>query len=210
MSVNDDHQEICARLSSFNLDTLLFHHRRFRTLLRRVTTVADLVKANVSETNNTVIHHTVGLFYTTIEEIIDFAQIFITKTPLLASRVIKYGSDEEQFIKWNERIQHCVEELGLGELVKNGVLVDEKEDLQDYENDVESLRSGLADILRLVYDGDRMNRMLNTLGSLLTDQAKMRLSYKTKTAPNDVLEIDPARVKYDKVIGHGGIKTSIT
>ena len=55
-------------------------------------------------TNNASILKSKGLLYTKVEDIMKSTKIFSANESELANRVIKYGSDEEQFIKWNERI----------------------------------------------------------------------------------------------------------
>ena len=88
------------------------------------------------------------LLFTTLEDIKDYVVVFSTKNAVLANRIIIYGSDEEQFIKWSERLQHCIDTLGKSNKL-TGVF-DEKVDLKDFESDVTELRKSLDDILQLV------------------------------------------------------------
>jgi hypothetical protein len=45
---------------------------------------------------------------------------------------------------------------------------------------------------------------LKSVEALLGHQSQVRSTYRTKTNPNADLAIDPKKVKYDRVIGHGG------
>ena len=184
---------------------VLFHKSRFATLFKRIEAVVDLVKNSTeSRKNDIVTEQAMDFLLATLEDIKAYAILFSAKDTSLANRVIIYGSDEEEFIKWNERLQHCVDSLGLSANLAGAF--DEKIDLNDFESDVADLKKSLLDILRL-FDGKEatdLTVLMKTVESLLGHQSSVRSTYQTKTAPTDGLVIDPKNVKYQHIIGRGG------
>lgn len=199
------------QICSVYTESLIFHHHRCRSLLKRVNIIVDLIETHVSD--NTVdsgLLQTISLLCTTFEEIKEYLLLFSVKNALLAHHIINFGSDEEQFIKWNERLQHCIEEIGLGDRLALGDLADEETDFDDYQLDVAFLKPRLIEIVLILYNEGETETVVKYLEKLLGHQLNSRSSYKTKTAPNAGLEIDPQKIKYDKVIGHGGIQYYLT
>lgn len=113
-----------------------------------------------------------------------------------------YGSDEEQFIKWNERLQHCVDSLGKSEKFSGDF--DEEVDLDDFQNDLAFLKSSVGEIMTLVVEGTDVDALRKTLVNLLGHQSDIRSTYQTKTAPTASSELDPKKIRYEKIIGQGG------
>jgi hypothetical protein len=183
---------------------VLFHKKRFATLCKRIETVVNIVKG-IDATDTTTIQ-AFDFLYTTLEDIKDYVTIFSTKNTVLANRVIIYGSDEEQFIKWNERFQHCIDTLGKSDRLGN--VFDEKVDLKDFETDVSELRKSLRDIMLLLENDNisaHLAQLLRTVEGLIGHQTMVRATYQTKTAPTAAIEINPKRIKYEEIIGRGGI-----
>jgi hypothetical protein len=139
----------------------------------------------------------------TLEEILEYIVLFSTPNQELAAHVVKYGSDEEQFIKWNERLQHCVAELKL-QLdafdVFNGMT-----DLNAFQKDLAFLRdkNEMFKILKLLH-GKNKRPVDDSLDTLLDRQSHSRSTYQSRTAASEPLQIDPKKVKYQTVIGRGG------
>ena len=75
-------------------------------MAKRVQTVVDLINNNWSDTRDVSLLQAVDLLNATLDEIKDFMVVFTVKNEYLANHVVMYGSDEEQFVKWNERLQH--------------------------------------------------------------------------------------------------------
>lgn len=174
-------------------------------MTRRVKLAVDLISAKVSDNvTDMSITQTLFLLHTTVEEIKDYMDLFSVENASLANHVFKLGSDEEQFVKWNERLQHCVEELGLGNMIKSEGLVDERVDLDDFQQDLVFMKSKLNQIADILYKDGDAKTAVKYLQDFLKQQSEARSTYKTKTAPTAALEIDSKKIKYDKVIGHGG------
>jgi hypothetical protein len=169
---------------------VLFHKNRFATLCKRIGIVVDIVKG--IDATDTVTMQAFDFLYATLEDINDYVIAFSTKNAVLANRVIIYGSDEEQFIKWSERFQHCVDTLGRSN--KLAGVFDEKSDLKDFEGDVIELRKSLGDIIQLLENGNnatQLKLLLKTVEGLIVHQTKVRATYQTKTAPNAAIDINP-------------------
>jgi hypothetical protein len=197
---------------------VIIFKNRFATLCKRIGTVVNIFR-DIDGTD-TVTCQAFDFLNATLEDIRDYLIVLSTKNTVLANRVVIYGSDEEQFIKWNERLQHCIESVGASQLVVG--VFNESIDLSDFEKDVTELRKSLGDIMQLVINGrnadkvtvDAMTRdtahtidvkqLMKTLEALVGHQTIVRSTYQTKTAPSAALEIDPEKIKYETVIGRGG------
>jgi hypothetical protein len=182
---------------------VLFHKKRFVTLCKRVESVVDIIKGIDGKDATT--SQAFDFLKTTLEDILDYITVFSTKNAVLANRIIIYGSDEEQFIKWSERFQHCADTLGKSDILVG--VFDDKVDLSDFEGDVAELRKSLEEIMKLVENGKdsvHFKKLLKTVEGLIGHQAKVRATYQTKTAPTAAIEINPKKVRYEKIIGRGG------
>jgi hypothetical protein len=203
MAAKHEVLKIYAQISAVDANGLLFHKNRFQALLGRVKSIVDLVDKGIEDnTHDTSLTQSLTLLSITFEEILEYLVLFSTKDRRLAAHIIKYGSDEEQFIKWTERLQHCMVELKLG--VKVFDVFDEVSDLKDFHRDIVFLQNGILDMVVLLHGSDNVV-LIKSLESLLGHQSSVRATYQTKTAPGADLEINPKKIKYDKVIGHGGI-----
>jgi hypothetical protein len=139
----------------------------------------------------------------TFEEIWEYAVLFSNSDRQLAAHIVRYGSDEEQFIKWNERLQHCVVELQL-EIDELDVF-NKLSDFQAFQKDLVLLKDKekLTHLLSLIH-GNNTEHLLKSMLNLLGHQNNVRATYQTKTDPNAPLVINPKKVSYVEVIGHGG------
>jgi hypothetical protein len=199
-------KELIAANSTAILETsnkVLFHKKRFATLCKRIEIVADIVKS--IDGKDAVTMQAFDLLFTTLEDIKDYVVVFSTKNAVLANRIIIYGSDEEQFIKWSERFQHCIDTLGKSN--KLAGVFDDKVDLKDFESDAMELRKSLGDILQLA-DNEKITSYLAQLvlavEGLIGHQSRVRSTYQTKTAPNATIELNPKKIKYEAIIGREG------
>jgi hypothetical protein len=199
-------KELIAAKSKDILETsnqVLFHKKRFATLCKRIEIVVDIVKS--IDGRDAVTMQAFDFLYTTLEDIKDYVVVFSTKNAVLANRVIIYGSDEEQFIKWSERFQHCIDTLGKSN--KLAGVFDQKVDLKDFESDVSELRKSLGDIIHLLENENNaahMAQLMKNVEGLIGHQTRVRATYQTKTAPTAAIEIDPKKIKYEEIIGRGG------
>ena len=208
MSIIQNLNDVSKQLFSKNNDNLLFHKHRSGRLLKRVVLVVRAIKVS-ENTKDPKILQVADLLATTLEEIRDYMTLFSTKNTVLAKHVVIYGSDEEQFIKWGERLQHCVDTFG--ESASFIGVFDEEIDVQDFQKDLVFLKSRMNEILALLVEdaeskGSNVSPvdLIKTMESLIGHQANVRSTYKTKTAPTEALEIDPKKIKYEMIIGQGG------
>jgi hypothetical protein len=203
MSSKDSITTLASEIAA-SVNLVLFHKNRFATLAKRVETVVEIIKGDIDNSKNTVVTQAMDFLVGTLEDIKENMMLFSEKNALLANRIIIYGTDEEQFIKWGERIQHCVDTIGKS--AKLAGVFDEKIDLMDFKRDAEDLKKSLLEILVLVGGKNvDLKQLSKTLESLVGHQTDVRSTYQTKTSPTAALEMDPRKVKYDKIIGRGGI-----
>ena len=194
-----------TEIQILNKNGLLYHKHRFATLTNRVEKVVDLIKSNASDTRDISLLQAMDILNTTLDEVKDLMLVFRLKNANLANHIVMYGSDEEQFVKWNERLQHCVDSLGQSGKISD--VFDQNVDLQNFEDDMKVLRADLLELVMLILKGkDTVNAVAlrKSLEGLLGHQSDIRATYQTKTSPKEALEIDPLKVKYEVIIGRGG------
>jgi predicted Ser/Thr protein kinase len=146
---------------------------------------------------------------------------FTKRDKSLALRVIHYGSDEEEFVKLNERLQHCISELNLA--VNMAQLFEQEQDEQDFKNDVEDLKSQQQEILSALENISEQQNQISgqidqgknqiifqmqvemlKLAELIKHQAAVRSTYVSKRSPTASLHIEYSQLSFDEVIGKGG------
>jgi hypothetical protein len=71
--------------------------------------------------------------------------------------------------------------------------------------DIGILQSGIVEMLILLHGRDN-EVLLKTVNALLGHQSDMRSTYRAKSDPTSTLEINPKKIKYERVIGHGGMR----
>ena len=182
---------------------VLLHKNRISTLCKRVEAVRDITSNDNS--SDALSMRVTDTLSAALDDILDYLTICSTKDRILANRIIINGSDEEQFVKWNEQLQHCIENLGQGNKISS--LFNAKEDLQDFDHDVVMMGKLLPGILSCVADGkdaSHFARLLESVKALIIHQSNYRSTYQTKTDPSAAFEMDPAKVKYEAKIGKGG------
>ena len=193
--------EISEKLNAVDINTFLFHQNRLSILLKRVKTIVDLVK-NISEsTHDLVKNQSMMLLLISVEEIFDYVVLFSTSDKQLAAHIVKYGSDEEQFIKWNERLQHCVAELKLE--INEFDVFDEASDFHAFQKDLAHLKGEILNVA-VIFHGKNNEHLIKSLQGLVQHQSKVRSTYQTKTAPDAPLEMNPKKFKFERIIGCGG------
>ena len=204
MSTKREVLKLADQINAADSGKLVFHKERFQTLLKRVKLIANLLDSSnlIDSTRDLITCQALMALSITLEEILDYVALFSSADSQLASHIIKYGSDEEQFIKWTERLQHCAVELKLDDDVFD--CFDELADFQDFQKDLAFLKKGIMKIIVLL-NGNDNDVLYKSLEALVGHQSQVRSTYQTKTAPNANEEINPKKIKYDKVIGQGGI-----
>ena len=204
MSYKGDILKHAEALNAIDAEKLRYNKNRIILLLHRVKTVVDLVEKEVDEsTRNLTVSQSLMMLSITLEEIWEYVVLFCSLDQQLAAHIVKYGSDEEQFIKWNERLQHCVAELHLDMDVLD--VFNESSDFHAFQKDVAILKDKEEMVHLIVLLHGNNEKMLETMGNLVSHQTNVRSTYQTKTDPNAPMEINPKKVKYEEVIGHGGI-----
>lgn len=204
MSPKQNIVNIAAQISAIETSSLLFHKNRFLALLKRGNCVVNLVKDNVSEEAvDMSISHSLTQLSITLEEILEYVVLFSKKDKYLAAHIIKYGSDEEQFLKWTERLQHFVVELDFA--AKLVGIFDEVSDMDNFLQDIAALRLEMVEIVVLIH-GTENEVLLKNLDDLIVHQHNVRATYQTKLSPTADIEIIPKKIKYENIIGHGGFR----
>lgn len=200
----EDCKRLCAKIEEYSSTTEI-HKCRSKTLGKRVKDIHDCVVAldfTSININDTRVKGILSMLMVCLEEIRDFFSLLQKQDKHLGKRVEKFGSDEEAFCKWNETLQICVKDLNL----PLAGIFDGDVDLNDFNNDMEELNLKLKSIL---------GKVINLFGSvemaveanqkLLAQQQTDRTQYKTQKDVKADKTFDTKAIKYEEVIGRGGI-----
>jgi hypothetical protein len=193
--------KLCNTIDTFSTFPEI-HKARTKTLACRVKILFDTI-ASLDQTalkiENVATKGYLFMLMATFEEISLFFVILQKKDKILGKRVKRFGSDEESFSKWTETLQTC--STGL-ELVFEKAVFDAELDLRDFNQDMEALQLNLAEILVPVL-GKGMGT--DSIQKLLLLQQASRNQYKTQQAIKAEKTFDPKLLRYEEVIGRGGI-----
>jgi hypothetical protein len=207
MSCKGDILKQAEALNAIDGEKLRYNKNRLLLLLQRVKTVVDQVEKDVDEsTRNLTVSQSLMMLSITLEEIWEYVILFCSLDQQLAAHIVKYGSDEEQFIKWNERLQHCAAELNLEIDVLD--VFNETSDFHAFQKDVAILKEKEEMVhLIVLLHGKNNEKIFQAMDNLISHQTNVRSTYQSKTDPNAPMEINSKKVKYEEVIGHGGMIT---
>jgi hypothetical protein len=187
--------EICS-------SSTVIHKSRSKTLATRVKTVFDAITTVAPDSikmNDIATKGYLSMLLATLEEISGYFTILHKKDKKLAKRVKRYGSDEETFSKWTETLQTCCYGVGL---VFGDNLFDADQDSNDFNDDLDDLRLNMKEILRLFGVAEST---VDAGKELLAKQQADRTEYKTQQAVKAEITIDAKLIRYEKIIGRGGI-----
>ena len=117
-------------------------------------------------------------------------------------KVIKLHFIQEMFHKWNETLQTCVTELDLASVIH----FDAGQDLENFNQDTAELIRNLKVILELAINSfGSVDAGLEASEKLLQQQQADRTQYHTQKAVKAEKIFDLKAIKYEKIIGQGGI-----
>jgi hypothetical protein len=187
--------EICS-------SSTVIHKSRSKTLATRVKTVfvaLTSIDPNTVKMNDIATKGYLSMLLATLEEISGYFTILQKKDKRLAKRVRRYGSDEETFSKWTETLQTCCSGVGL---VFGDNLFDADQDSKDFNDDLDDLRLNMKEVLGM---SGSVETTLESGHQLLQKQQADRTEYKTQKAVKAEIIIDANLIRYNKIIGRGGI-----
>lgn len=217
-----------------NSSLVICSKERSSRLAYRVTTLLPLVKPLLSTgSKDPRLISALILFKSCLDDIDEYIMRLCIRDKHLAFRLLKHGTDEEEFVKMNERLHHAVIEMKIGP--KAVRLFNTHDDDLDFERDYKFINDNYSDLLQalqpmVISDKARaqsisagvqnantlmqeplrrdpqieMKRMLDNLENLIKEQNEKRLSYRTKRAPDATLMIDESDLSFDEIIGRGG------
>jgi hypothetical protein len=187
--------EICS-------SSTVIHKSRSKTLATRVKTVFDAINTVAPDSikmNDIATKGYLSMLLATLEEISGYFTILQKKNKKLAKRVKRYGSDEETFLKWTETLQTCC--FGV-RLVFGDNLFDADQDLKDFNEDLDDLKLNMKEVLSLFGGAETSD---DAGKELLAKQQVDRTEYKTQQAVKAEKQFDVKSIRYESIIGRGGI-----
>ena len=119
----------------------------------------------------------------------------------MGKRVMRFGSDEETFLKWDETLKTC----GVGLQLVGDEQFDAAEDQHDFDQDMEYLQSNLIGNLSNVPGLIGTVEMAVEANQKLLEQQKTdRTQYKTQVAVKAENGFNVKLIKFEKIVGIGG------
>jgi hypothetical protein len=179
-------------LKEANARVIVFTARSNRLTTRLITVMENIPK--IEGRSDQVEMHGKAMFTllsVTVEDVIDYYKMLSEKTQGLVSHLLKYGSDEECFCKWNERLQLISSTLGMTGIAG---IFDVKVDRQDLRDDVKHLRENIKIITRIRDEGNGISMLLDS---------QQTNAYKTIQNVDGDIIIKANMIKYDRVLGMG-------
>lgn len=170
---------------------LIFRERSSR-LASRLTQLVDSIPKISPMLGNMNLHAkaSIPLLTVTIVDLVEYFKMLSLKSPELVAHLLKYGSDEECFYKWNERLRLISQILGM--TVEGSF--DSNLDRQDKQTDVQRLRVVLPSLIQNIQDRASISKLLDT---------QETNSYKTVQEADSGVVIKAGSIKYDKLLGSG-------
>lgn len=171
---------------------LLIFLQRSNRLATRLLQIIALVSTKYSNPDQTDLYTqtTINLLTVTVDDVLDYFKALTVKSPALDAHLLKYGSDEECFYKWNERLRLISVTLGLEGTLK---IFDVSVDHQDLKDDIKSIRDNLQSITS---NNSNQKHILALISSQETNMFK--------TVQNvEKMAIKAKCIKYDKLLGSG-------
>jgi hypothetical protein len=130
----------------------------------------------------------------TLDDVLDHFKLLSLKSPTLDVHLLKYGSDEECYYKWNERLRLIFSNLGIEAASE---IFDLNVDRQDLQEDLNHLRDGITSITDNSSNNQEIIKML---------KSQATNAYKTIQCAEKGMTILAKTINYDKVLGTGNSK----
>ena len=191
------------------LQNSVIYQKRCSRLARRSCQIAEKVKIDERNKLNPKLTASLELLKTCLEDIENHVKRFSKLEKRLAVRVTKYGTDHEEFVKLNERMQFCVIELHLD--FDTTVLFRREDDDQDLYDDVSHLKLMLNEVIMNLEVSASISKNLveHTLEMVNKQMEEMSRadSISTKRPLSADIAISLDDLTFQKVIGSGGFGT---
>lgn len=137
----------------------------------------------------------IKLLSVTLDDVVDHYKLISLKSPALDVHLLKYGSDEECYSKWNERLRLIFSNLGIE---TSSEIFDLNVDRLDLQEDIKNLRNSISSITE---NSDNNHEILKLLKAQETN------AYKTVQCAERDMILEVKTIKYDKLLGAGNNKS---
>ena len=132
-----------------------------------------------------------SLLTVTVDDLVDYFKLISLKSTALSAHLVKYGSDEECFSKWNERLRLISQELKIASAEE---LFDMNCDQQDLQDDIKRLRGILPSLAKNSLEEAKIVTQLD---------AQKTNVYKTVHIKDNGIVIQAKSIRYEKLLGNG-------
>lgn len=180
-----------------SVSKVLVFHKRSERLASRLLKILDGVPTILGKIAEADLYtkSNVNLLTVTVIDVVEYYALLSEQSPSLTTHLLKYGSDEECFFKWNERLKLILATLSLESCLK---LFEAKVDRQDLEEDIKFLRANLDKFVAKENAGQK------SILILLDSQGTH--AFKTINNVEKGINIKSKSIKYDKLRGNGKVR----
>ena len=206
--------QLCRSINDSAQKVFIFRMRSLR-LAQRVKAI-EKAASSLFDVSNTAkdnrLKNYIILLKTCLEDVDLELKRYIEKNRLLAIRVEKVGTDEEEFIKLSERLENCVLELQL----KIDKVFSRDDDREDFEADVLDLDNKTDELLKChsvtLGNAQTMSEKIvkqisdkrkEQLKELIDQQINSRHSYYSIRQLGSDIFIPPEGLSFEKIVGKG-------
>ena len=171
---------------------VLIFRQRSNRLVSRLLHILDNVPKVIDDRNQDLPAKSslLSLLTVTVDDLVDYFKLISLKSTALSAHLLKYGSDNELFSKWNERLRLISQELKIASAEE---LFDENCD-QDLQDDIKGLRDLLPSLAKNPVEEAAIVKLLD---------AQQTNAFKTFHFEDNGIVIQAKSIKYDKLLGKG-------
>jgi Protein tyrosine and serine/threonine kinase len=209
LNQNQQFSEIIELCKSIHLDgnsVQVFKWRCIR-LSNRVNSIKHATTTMYYKPNAVRVNKLISfqlLLVTCLEDVREQIKKYLVKDEKLSRLLVKDGTAEEEFMKLNERLMHCVDELQLP--LNMSEVFNPNDDTDDFVKDVECIKENIASLV-VISDKLECERSIDACVHLVERQTKERHIYTFKRVPNAKINIDLMDLSFERVVGKGGFGT---
>ena len=171
---------------------VLIFRRRCKRLSSRLLYILDNIPKLADDGNQDIITEPMlSLLKVTVDDLVEYFKMMSLKSRALSAHLLKYGSDEENFSKWNERLRLISQEM---KIALPEELLDANGEQKDLDEDIKSLGDLLPSLSNDAVEKAAILKLLD---------AQKKNAFKTLLLEDNGIIIQAKSIKYENLLGSG-------